>query len=280
MRTFCLGLLSILLCTSCQDQKDSKEKTPLVEVNSNFLYLEDLQEALPPDMSGKDSISFATEYIRNWVKDMLLFEKAKSNVRDNDEIEKMVESYRRTLLVHAYQQELIHQKFSREISDSDVKKYYETHKELFKLDVPNVKGLFIKLPLTAPQVANVRRWYKMTTHDGVEHLEKYSFQNAVKYQYFCDKWIPVPEISNLLPLKVNDIGEYFNRNRHIEIKDAAFYYFLNITAYRAAGDEEPYESAYLKVKDLLLNEKEVSFISQVKEELYQNAIKRKDIKYN
>ena len=117
-------------------------------------------------------------------------------------------------------------------------------------------------------------------HDGVEHLEKYSFQNAVKYQYFCDKWIPVPEISNLLPLKVNDIGEYFNRNRHIEIKDAAFYYFLNITAYRAAGDEEPYESAYLKVKDLLLNEKEVSFISQVKEELYQNAIKRKDIKYN
>ena len=82
MRTFCLGLLSILLCTSCQDQKDSKEKTPLVEVNSNFLYLEDLQEALPPDMSGKDSISFATEYIRNWVKDMLLFEKAKSNVRE------------------------------------------------------------------------------------------------------------------------------------------------------------------------------------------------------
>ena len=79
---------------------------------------------------------------------------------------------------------------------------------------------------------------------------------------------------------MNDIGEYFNKNRHIEIKDGAFYYFLNITAYRAAGDEEPYESAYLKVKDLLLNEKEAGFISQVKEELYKNAIKRKDIKYN
>ncbi len=280
MRTFCLGLLSILLCISCQNQKNSKEKTPLVEVNGNFLYHEDLQAVLPPDLSGKDSISFVTEYIRNWVKDMLLFEKAKSNVRDDDEIEKMVENYRRVLIMHAYQQELIHQKFSHEISDEDIRKYYEAHKGVFKLDVSSVKGLFIKIPLTAPQLANVRRWYKMTAHDGVEHLEKYSFQNAVKYQYFYDKWVSVPEISNLLPLKVNDIGEYFNKNRHIEIKEGAFYYFLNITAYRAAGDEEPYESAYLKVKDLLLNEKEAGFISQVKEELYKNAIKRKDIKYN
>ncbi len=280
MRTFFLGLLSILLCASCREQKDSKEKTPLVEVNGNFLYREDLLAVLPSNMSREDSLSFTSEYVRNWVKDMLLFEKAKSNIRDNDEIEKMVENYRKVLIMHAYQQELIHQKFFREISDKDVMDYYQAHKELFKLEIPSVKGLFIKLPLTAPQVANVRRWYRMTAHDAVEHLEKYSLQNAVKYQYFYDRWIPVSEISDLLPLEGNNIGEYLDKNRHIEVKDEDFYYFLNIIAYRAAGDEEPYESAYSKAKDLLLNQKEAGFIKQVKEELYQNAIKRKDIKYN
>ncbi len=34
------------------------------------------------------------------------------------------------------------------------------NKELFKLENPLIKGLFIKVPLTAPQLNNVRRWYK------------------------------------------------------------------------------------------------------------------------
>ena len=34
--------------------------------------------------------------------------------------------------------------------------------------------LFIKVPLTAPELNKVRRWYKTPTQDAVEHLEKYS----------------------------------------------------------------------------------------------------------
>lgn len=34
-----------------------------------------------------------------------------------------------------------------------------------------MKGLFIKVPLTAPQLGSVRRWYKTETREAVEHLE-------------------------------------------------------------------------------------------------------------
>lgn len=39
-----------------------------------------------------------------------------------------------------------------------------------------MKGLFIKVPLTAPQIANVRKWYKSDAQEAVEHLENTVFR--------------------------------------------------------------------------------------------------------
>ena len=117
-------------------------------------------------------------------------------------------------------------------------------------------------------MGNVRRWYKTETREAVEHLEKYSLQNAVKYEYFYDKWVPIAEVMDLIPLKVSDAGEYLNKNRHVELKDTAFHYFLNVSDFRTVGEQEPYEFARTQVKDMMLNMKQVEFMEQVKEDLY------------
>lgn len=280
MRIIFLVLLSILFCAACSEQHDHKGKTPLVEVDGNFLYREDLQAAIPARLSKDDSLLFAEHYIRNWVEDVLLFEKAQSNIPDNGEIEKLVENYRKALIMHTYQQALIHQRLSNEISEDELTGYYEKNKELFKLERPLMQGLFIKVPLTAPELNNVRRWYKTNEQDAVEHLEKYSLQNAVKYEYFYDKWVPMADVLDLMPLKEPDAEEYVNKNRHIELKDTAFYYFLNVSDLRLMGEQEPYEFARPKVKDMMLNLKQVEFMKSVKDDLYQQAAKKNEIKYN
>ena len=38
MRIIFLGILSILFCVACSEQYDHKGKTPLVELDGNFLY--------------------------------------------------------------------------------------------------------------------------------------------------------------------------------------------------------------------------------------------------
>lgn len=279
MRTTCLGLLILLFCGACKEQHDHGGRTLLVEMDGNFLYREDLQSVLPGGLSKDDSLLFAEHYIRNWAEDVLLYEKAQSNVPNSDEIDKLVENYRKALIMHAYQQALIHQTLSEEISEEELNNYYEKHQELFKVERPLMKGLFIKVPLTAPQLSNVRRWYKTETREAVEHLEKYSLQNAVKYEYFYDKWIPVSEVLDLIPLKVRDTEGYLNKNRHVELKDTAFYYFLNVSDYRSSGEQEPYEFARAQVKDMLLNMRQVEFMKQVKNDLYQQAEKKDKIKY-
>lgn len=279
MRTTCFGLLIFLLCAACSERHDHKGRTPLVELDGNFLYREDLQSVLPTGLSKDDSLLFAEHYIRNWVEDILLYDKAQSNIPNNGEIDKLVENYRKALIMHTYQQALIHQRLSEEISEQDLTEYYEKNQALFKVERPLMKGLFIKVPLTAPQLGNVRRWYKMETREAVEHLEKYSLQNAVKYEYFYDKWVQVSEVLDMLPLKVSDVDEYLDKNRHVELKDTAFHYFLNVSDYRPVGEQEPYEFARSQVKDMLLNVKQVEFMKQVKDDLYQRAVKRDKIKY-
>lgn len=206
--------------------------------------------------------------------------KRRSNIPDNGEIEKLVENYRKALIMHTYQQALIHQRLSNEISEGELADYYEKNKELFRLERPLMQGLFIKVPLTAPQLNNVRHWYKAATQDAVEHLEKYSLQNAVKYEYFYDKWVPMADVLDLIPLKVPEVEDYVNKNRHIELKDTAFYYFLNVSDFRSVGEQEPYEFARPKVKDMMLNLKQVEFMKKVKDDLYQQAVKKNEIKYN
>ena len=148
------------------------------------------------------------------------------------------------------------------------------------LENPLIKGLFIKVPLTAPQLNNVRRWYKSDKQDAIESLEKYSLQNAVKYEYFYDKWVSVTDVLDMIPLKVEAPEEYVNKHRQIELKDTAFCYFLNVSDYRGAGEEKPYEFARPEVKDLLVNQKRVDFMERVKNDLYQQAVSKKKIIYN
>ncbi|WP_101543524.1 peptidylprolyl isomerase [Bacteroides cutis] len=279
MRTTCIGLLILLLCVACKEQHDHEGRTPLVELDGNFLYREDLQSVLPDGLTTDDSLLFAEHYIRNWVEDVLLYEKARSNIPNNGEIDKLVENYRKALIMHTYQQALIHQTLSGEISEQELIDYYTKNHVLFKVERPLMKGLFIKVPLTAPQLGNVRRWYKTENREAVEHLEKYSLQNAVKYEYFYDKWVPMADVLDLMPLKAADTEKYLDKNRHVELKDTAFYYFLNVSDFRRIGEQEPFEFARAQVKDMLLNMKQVEFMQQVKNDLYQRAEKKNEIKY-
>ena len=105
-------------------------------------------------------------------------------------------------------------------------------------------------------------------------------QNAVKYEYFYDKWVSVTDILDMIPLKVDTPEEYVNKHRQVELKDTAFYYFLNVSDYRGVGEEKPYEFARPEVKDLLVNQKRVDFMERVKNDLYQQAVSKKKIIYN
>ena len=278
LRLLAGGAGTILFCLACTTIVDHGGKTPLAEVAGRFLYREDLQAALPSGLSAEDSLLFAERYVKNWVEEQLFYDKALENIPDDEALERMVASYRKSLILHTYQQALIHEKLSGDLTEEEVEDYYRRHADLFKVDRPLVKGLFIKVPLDAPHLADVRRWYRSDDHAAVEHLEKYSLRNAVKYEYFYDKWRPLSEVLAWMPVG-DDAEKDLLKGGHVELRDSAYCYFLHVTDHRDVGQEEPYEMARAHAKDMLLNARQTDYIRQVREGLYRRAQEKNEIKY-
>ena len=264
----------------CAQEHDHKGRIPLVGVAGKFLYQDDLQAALPLNLSADDSVLFAESYIKNWVEDVLLFDKAEGNILDSEKIKSLVESYRKALIMHTYQEALVKQKLADEITADEVVEYYEKNKQLFLLDKPIVKGVFLKVPLKASKLSDVRRWYKRNTQDAIEQLEKYSLLNAVTYDYFYDKWRPLDEIEALIPNRTwNADSDYLEKNRNVELKDTAYHYFLHIEEYLGKDSQKPLDFAEEEIKETLINLKRVEFINGVKNDLYHQASDKNKIIY-
>ena len=273
-------LVAVLLLAGCTPSVDHKGKTPLVEVAGNFLYKEDLQAVMPIGLSQKDSTAFADEYIRNWAEDELLYQKAEGNIPDNVKIDDRVAAFRKALVMHMYEEELVNQELGNTVSDEEVEAYYRQNSGMFRAGQPYIQGLFMKVPLTASQLSKVRGWYKRNTQDAIDNLSKYGIGNAVSYEYFYDRWIPLSDIAVKLPLKALDTDrDYLNRNRNVEVRDTAFCYFLHVENFLPEGEQLPLEYARSEIKEILINLKRVDFINRMKQDLYKEASEDNDIVY-
>lgn len=276
---FWLGGVMMMLFAACGSEVDHHGKTPLAEVDGVFLYKEDMKAGMPVGLSKSDSALFAEKYIRNWVEDALLYRQAESNVSDEEHIETLVQNYRKALVMHSYQQSLIEQELTGEISEEELRQFYEANKPLFRVDETLLKGLFIKVPLNASGVNRIRRWYKQKDEESIDRLEKYSFANAVDYMYFYDRWIPASVVLAKLPQKFKDAEHYLQKNRHIELKDTAYHYFLHVDDLLLRGQEQTFDAAREEVKNVMGNQKQADFMRQVRDDLYQRASEREEIKY-
>lgn len=276
---FCIITAFVLLAFGCTETVDHKGKTPLVQVGDNYLYMEDVMAVTPPGISEKDSAEMADRYIKNWIDDMLLYAKAEGNIPDDAGINELVNSYRRELITHTYIEQIVSQEVENLIPDSEVEEYYNENKDAFLAVEPYIKGLYIKVPKTASGISQVRQWYKDGSERSVDKIEKYGLRNAVDYEYFYDRWRSVNDFFLRLPTDADKEKNNIGKNKNIELSDSAFYYFLHIEDYLGKGEILPLEYAGKDIREIIMNNKRVEFITKMKKDLYDEACDNNDIKY-
>lgn len=272
-------LFSIFLFAACSKGYDHAGKKPLVSIGNKFLYAEDVNAALPAGLSSTDSILFVKNYIHKWLEEELLTAKAEKNISSNGKIEQLVENYRRNLILQAYQQKLVAQKLSRNIPDNEVESYYNAHTNLFLLEEPVCKGLFMKVPMNAKEIALVKRWVKSKRQSDIDALEKFSLSNAVIYDYFYDHWVTLADIAPKIPMSKDEVAAHLLDKSGIEMNDSAFWYLLHVDSVLPKGQVKPFGFAKSEITDILFNQKQVEYMNKMKADLYQEAQEDGKIKY-
>ena len=239
----------------------------------------DLEREIPDRLKSKDSALFADNYIKQWVDDQLLYDVASRNIPDKENIDRMVERYRQELVIFEYQKHLLNEKLGKEISEEAMNVYYEKNHDKFKLHSAIIKGLFLKVPENSPQITRLKKWYKSNTPEAVENIEKYGLHNAVIYEYFYDKWVSFDEVMDNIPYSVEREADFLRTHKNIELNHKGYWYFLNISVYQLKGEQMPFDFAKAQIKEILMNQKKMNFLKEVKDELYQDALKEKEIEY-
>ena len=271
---FCLVLLA-----SCNRKAPDTARKPLLEVEGKFLYADEVQQIIPPNVNDTDSTEIAQSYIRKWVTDVLMYENAKRNITNKTEIDELVESYRKSLIIHQYQQKMIEQRLPKEPAEEDMKAFYAQYGQQLLLKESILKGLLLVVPKTAPKLANVRGWVQSANTKSLESIEKYSIQNAISYDYFGDKWLPFAEILKKIPLKIEDSGRFLSANKFVETQDSTQHYFLRILSYHVSGQVEPYEMAKPRISNILLNKQKGDFIFKFENDIYDDAVKNETVTF-
>lgn len=266
-------------CSSKKEANPDKANNPIVSVNQKTLYQSDIETAIPEGLSSADSTAAAEAYIKMWINDELIYEKAKQNVTDQDKINELVENYRQSLTVFTYLEQLLKEELSKKISDKDLKEYYDQHPESFELESNLIKGLFLKIPRSSNEVNNFRQWYQSTSEASKEKIEKASFQNAVIYDYFYDRWVNFDDIVTNIPTPITNVDQFVKANKNFETQDSLYVYFLHIEEYAPSGTTAPYEYAKPQITDILINKHRESFLKQIETDLYKKATDNNEIKF-
>lgn len=278
IRVYFILLTLSLSLFACNKVKQTDEPDALVKVNDRILTRNEVESLIPKGTTSADSLLLAESYIKKWVKDELVLKIAQRNLgSDKETIDKLVDAYRRSLLRYRYQEKLIQEKLSDEIQESDVLTYYDTNKEKFVLDKNLIKGLFLKVPADAPNLSEVKTWYKSGNVASLEKIEKYSIQNAAIYEYFFDKWVDFDEIRNNIPNQISNPESFLRTNKILEVTDSSFCYLLNIRQVLLKGQVEPFEYAEPRIREILINQRKLDFIKEFEEELYNDALDGGDV---
>src|SRR5690606_810451 len=91
---------------------------------------------------------------------VLLKQAEKNTITNQEEIEKQLENYRRSLIIYSYEQQLVAQKLDTVVSDAQIETYYNLNRSNFELKKSIVKASYAKIPLKAHRIDNAKKWFR------------------------------------------------------------------------------------------------------------------------
>lgn len=279
MKKLPLILCTVFLVFSCQKLPVGSDETePVLEVAGKFLYKNEINKIIPTGSSVIDSADIAGRYIRKWVTDVLMYDNARRNIVNTSEIDELVEEYRKSLIIHAYEEALVAQRVDTKVSEEEILSFYNRYKQRLQLEDNIIQGILLILPKDAPQLNEVNQWVRDAGTKSLENLEKYSLQNAISFDYFKE-WTPFSEILRRAPFIVEDSRDFVRNTRFIETADSTRLYYLRITQAIPSGETEPYEMAKKHIPNTILNKKKTDFIVEFEKSIYNDALKNGEINF-
>jgi hypothetical protein len=271
-------ILTGLLFLKCNKQEVSDDKV-VAQVGEKKLFQSEISRIIPTEIEEQDSVLMANDYIRKWVKQELLINKANENLTlEQKNLTKEIEEYRNSLIIYKYKNELMNQQMDTLVTNRQIEQYYNANTDNFKLNSNIVKAIFIKIPKEVANPKLIKELADDNSAEGINALREYCIQYAKSFDFFNNNWVDFELVKKNMPGEITDESQFLARNNQIELNDSIYYYLVSIQDYKLKNELAPVEYVETNIKNLILNKRKIEFLKQIEENIYKEGIRQNKFK--
>jgi hypothetical protein len=268
-----IGLLGAII--ACSNKSKGKDAV-IVTVGSHSLHQSELSQLIHEGTSTQDSVAIIDGYVQSWIREKLMVMEAEKKVSSDLNINKLVDEYRSSLLVDNYEKKLVESQLDTVISENDLKSHYDQYKSQYILSQGIAKCIISKVSLKVQGTHALEK--ALDKNDKTEALFLVK-EKSVFHHIDTARWLTKEDIKAMVPQGFAEKIDIESK-RVQTYKDKEYQYFVKILRSYDESEVPPFSYISDKVAKVILSERKNTLLKQVRESLYSNAVKDKNISFN
>jgi hypothetical protein len=270
-------LVLLILLTGCTSFFKKKTEHAVARVYSDYLYESELRSVIPKGTKSKDSIVLAKSYIESWIHQRLVIHQAEQNLSSAQmDFTQQLENYKNSLIIYAYEKELVRQKLDTLVTDDDIGAYYDANSQNFLLKENIVQLQYVKLPLKS---AYIKQFKKLLASDNASDKSKLAKQcEQYASDYFLDNsnWLPFNDLLKQIPIKTYNSEDFLKNHKDLEYSDSANIYLVRIKDFKIKESVSPLSFEKERIRNIILNKRKIDLTKKMREDIFTRASKKND----
>lgn len=261
---------------SCGGLSSRQGVGPVARVDRHRLSADEATAALPKGVEGSDSINYVDAFVDRWIVGQLkLHEAERLFSASADDIDRMVEEYRNSLLIRKIEQHCLDTELDTELTDAEVEEYYNAHRDEFRLKSPVVKGCVVAFGDDYRRRERLLQLMRSDREEELRDFEELCLKNRFFFVKF-DNWVDFSELAANLPLlrsaeRRNDEAMLSKRGVQ-QIRHDRTYYCFRIFDVLREGDRMPLSMARESIERIIMNGRRMDVLRRYEERILQQAL--------
>ena len=262
----------LLFGTSCERLVQQSERIVVAECYGEKLYADELENLMPSTAGKMDSVTQMNAFVDSWIRRQLLVHQAEMNLAPEQlDFSKQLQDYRNSLVIYAYETQMIGQYLDTLVSQEEIAAYYEAHKENFQTRSTMVKVCYVILDEECRQKREFRQLLSDRDTLDMARLSDLASEHALSSFLDVDTWMRLDNLLAVVPLEIYNHESFFRRNKFVTFEKDNLVYMLRFEDYLLEQSVSPIELEADGIRNIILLKRQKELLDRMHSDLYDQA---------
>ena len=251
----------------------NKNNRVVATVDDNELKLGEILRGMPEGLTGADSATFAKMYIDNWVLNHLKLARAEKVLTTQEEVNRLVEGYRQSLIMRQLDQYYLDEELNTEITDEQIRTHYRLYSQQFTLDHDKVKGIVVRVSKDFRNTSSLREALSEASKSGTQEISALVKKHELQMNDLTGEWVTFSDFLSYLPtVRTRSYDNLLSKGKVQTMTADDVIFYFTITDIVQRGKKAPIESVTEDIRRMIYAERRSLIIDRYEEELKREAM--------